>query len=172
LIEDSPDTAGGRVTSLVQTMFAELNGEISPDGRWLAYESNESGQFQIYQRPFPALDQRRWQISTASGRQPLWARNMRKLFDVGADGALMGVAIDAVQGGRSFAAGTPAKLVKGAGYRTALGTPNFDRTYDESPDGERFLRIKVNDEGSSSAEANVVVVQNCFEELKRLVPTN
>ena len=109
--------AGDRtVTQLVQTMFIERNGEISPDGRWLSYESNESGQFQIYVRPFPAVDQGRWQVSTGGGRQPLWARNGRELIYVTSDGTLMGVPVDVRQTNASFVAGTPATLVGGDGY--------------------------------------------------------
>ena len=109
--------AGDRtVTPLVQTMFIERNGEISPDGRWLSYESNESGQFQIYVRPFPAVDQGRWQVSTDGGRQPLWARDGRELIYVTSDGTLMGVPVDVGQTSASFVAGTPATLVGGDGY--------------------------------------------------------
>jgi len=64
-----------RVTPLLQTKFDELNGIVSPDGRWLAYESNSSGSFEIYVRPFPNVGGGQRQVSTAGGRQPLWARS-------------------------------------------------------------------------------------------------
>ena len=55
------------VTPLVQTPFTERNGEVSPDGRWLAYEANDSGSFEIYVRPFPDVAGGRWQVSTGGG---------------------------------------------------------------------------------------------------------
>jgi len=60
-----------RAAPLIQTPFAERNGEISPDGRWIAYEANDSGQFEIYVRPFPDVARGRWQVSTGGGTRPL-----------------------------------------------------------------------------------------------------
>ena len=68
------------VGPLLQTAFGERNAEVSPDGRWVAYESNESGQDEIYVRPFPDVESGRWQVSTGGGTRPLWARNGRELF--------------------------------------------------------------------------------------------
>ncbi len=162
-----------RVTWLVKTRFSELNGEISPDGRWLAYESDESGQFEIYVRPFPAVDQGRWLVSMNGGRQPLWARSGQELFYLAPDGTLMGVPVRVAQGSVNLGAGTPAKLAEGSGYYNGED-PNLGRTYDVSPDGARFLRIKVKEgvPNTSGAPSRVVVVQSWFEELKRLVPTH
>jgi Tol biopolymer transport system component len=78
-----------RPQPLVQTMFGERNAEIAPDGRWLAYESNESGREEIYVRPFPDVSGG-WQVSTGGGRMPLWSRNGQELFYGSPDGALMG----------------------------------------------------------------------------------
>ena len=161
-----------RVTWLVRTTFSELGGEISPDGRWLAYESNESGQFQIYLRPFPAVDQGRWQVSTDGGTEPLWAPNGRELFYVAPDGTIMSVPVD-VPRGASPVIGAVATLIAGTGYYTRTRN-QFGRTYDVSRDGIRFLRVKVKDDGprNSGAPISFVVVQNWTEELKRRVPTN
>ena len=80
---------------LVQSqMYDEQNGEVSPDGRWLAYESNESGRFEIYVRPFPDVNSGRWQVSTMGGTQPLWAHNGQELFYVAPDGTLMRAAVE------------------------------------------------------------------------------
>jgi Tol biopolymer transport system component len=68
------------VEALVQTRFTELNGEISPDGHWLAYESNDSGQAEIYVRPFPNVNGGRWQLSTEGGTRPSWRRDGQELF--------------------------------------------------------------------------------------------
>jgi serine/threonine-protein kinase len=147
----------------VQTTFNEINGVISPDGRWVAYQSNESGQFEIYVRPFPDANSGRWQISTGSGTRPLWARSGKELFYVGPSGAVMSVA---VEGGSTFRSGSPTRLLEGPYF---LNAGNKGRTYDVSPDGQRFLMIKV---GRGSAPTSIIVVQHWFEELKRLVPTN
>jgi serine/threonine-protein kinase len=159
-----------RAEPLVQTAFNELNAEISPDGRWLAYDSNESGREEIYVRPFPDANSGRWQISTGGGRTPLWARSGKELFYRAPDGAVMGVAVE-VAGGASVRVGTPTKLVEGPYLGGTAGT-TAGRTYDVSPDGRRFLMVKeAASTDATSAPREIVVVQNWFEELKRLVPT-
>jgi hypothetical protein len=100
-----------RVTPLLQTKFDELNGIVSPDGRWLAYESNSSGSFEIYVQPFPNVGGGQRQVSTAGGRQPLWARSGKELFYVGGNGALLRVPVEA--SGTTWNAGTPMKLLEG-----------------------------------------------------------
>jgi len=166
-----PLTGDRHPTRITQTMFAERNGEASPDGRWLAFESNESGQPQIYVRPWPTADAGRWQVSTGGGVQPLWARNGRELFYLAPDGSLIGVPVETASRGTSFASGTPTKLVAGEGYSHAIGTANLGRTYDVSLDGRRFLMIKEGS-GDDAQPRNLVVVQHWTEELKRLVPAN
>ena len=69
-----------QVETLLATEFGELNGELSPDGRWMAYQSNQSGQFEVYVRPFPNVDDGQWLISPSGGTHPLWASNGRELF--------------------------------------------------------------------------------------------
>jgi serine/threonine-protein kinase len=159
------------VTWLVRTPSSERSGEISPDGRWLAYESDESGQLQIYVRPFPAVDQGRWQASANGGQEPLWAGSGRELFYLAPDGTLMAVPVDVPQNSVSPILGTPATLIAGEGYSTR-SLNQLGRTYDVSPDGKRFLRIKLKDggQGNSSAPVNFVVVQNWFTELQQRVP--
>jgi eukaryotic-like serine/threonine-protein kinase len=71
-----------RVTPLLQTQFDERNGIVSPDGRWLAYESNSSGRFEVFVRPFPNVGGGQWPVSRAGGTRPLWARNGKELFYV------------------------------------------------------------------------------------------
>jgi len=154
-----------RVTPLLQTKFDERNGIVSPDGRWLAYESNSSGAFEIYVRPFPNVGGGQSQVSTAGGRQPLWARSGKELFYVGADGALLSVPVEA--SGATWNHGTPMKLLERR-YYTGTGS---GRAYDVSPDGQRFLRIKVPETNASAAPAALIVVQRWDEELKHLVPT-
>jgi len=160
-----PSQGFGEPRPLVQTTFQEINGEISPDGRWLAYQSNESGRDEIFVQPFPDVGGGRWQISTGvGGTRPLWARSGRELFYLTPTGVLMRVPIEPTA---SFAAGTPAKLLDGRYHFEEPG-----RTYDVSPDGRRFLMIKSGDgSDKTAAPANLIVVQNWVEELKRLVPS-
>jgi eukaryotic-like serine/threonine-protein kinase len=154
-----------RVTPLLQTKFDERNGIVSPDGRWLAYDSNSSGSFEIYVRPFPNVGGGQWQVSTAGGRQPLWARSGKEVFYVGADGALLRVPVEA--SGATWNAGAPMKLL-GRRYHNGSDT---GRTYDVSPDGQRFLMIKAPETDAGAAPPALIVVQHWDEELKRLVPT-
>jgi eukaryotic-like serine/threonine-protein kinase len=155
-----------RVQPLIQTPFSQTNGEISPDGRWLAYQSNESGQFQIVVRPFPGVNDGMWQVSTGGGMQPLWARNSRELFYLVPNGGLMSVRFEP---GSAWTASAPAPLLDGPYF---FGGVSFPRTYDVSPDGKRFLLIKeAGAAGQAVVPASIVVVQNWTEELKRLVPT-
>ena len=150
-----------KVEPLLQTRFNELNADISPDGRWLAYQSDESGSPEIYVRPFPDVNAGRWQVSTAGGRTPAWSRNGRELFYIVGDGTMMAAAIEP---DASFVSRTPVRLFSGNFY---LGGANsVGRTYSVTPDGRRFLMIKA-DAGSPIALA---VVLNWTEELKRLAP--
>ena len=173
--DESPTTANDvmaieldatrRVTPLVQSPFNERNGTVSPDGRWLAYEANDSGRFEIYVRPFPEVNSGRWQVSTTGGTRPIWARSGQELVYVSPTGALMGVG---VARGPSWAATTPTLVVK-EGYFTNLNW--WGRSYDISPDGQRFLMIKEGGADGTAAPASIIVVQHWVEELKRLVPT-
>jgi serine/threonine-protein kinase len=156
------------VTPLVQTPSNERNGEVSPDGRWLAYEANDSGPFNIYVRPFPDVSSRYWQVSTDGGTRPLWSRNSAtpELFYLSSTGALMRVG---VAPGSTWVPTAPTKLFE-ARYGAARNQNG--RTYDISPDGKRFLMIKpVGGADQTAGPTSLVVVQNWREELKRLVPT-
>jgi serine/threonine-protein kinase len=152
------------VTPVVRTSFAERNGIVSPDGRWLAYEANDSGPFEIFVRPYPDVNSGLAKVSVAGGVRPLWAPSGRELFFVSPSGAIMGVR---VLPGPAWTATAPTLLVKD-GYRTSPGNPG--RTYDISPDGQRFLMIKTSAAGGTAAAASLVVVQHWFEELKQRVP--
>ena len=153
-----------RVQPLVQTPASELNGAISPDDRWLAYQSNGSGQDEIFVRPFPDVNTGLWAVSTGGGTQPLWARNGQELFYVAPDGALMSVRVER---GARWTASTPTRLFDWSHIRDSRNL----RTYDVSPDGKRFLMIKEGGGPSQPPAPTIVVVQNWQEELKRLVPT-
>jgi len=146
-----------------QTSFSEYNPDISPDGRWLAYESDESGRNEVYVRPFPDVNAGRWQISNGGGTRPLWNPNGRELFYFVAPGTLMAVRVEP---GASFAAGSPAIVFQGQ-----YATPQGARQYSVSPDGRRFLMIKDAASAGNAPPPKITVVLNWFEELKRRVST-
>jgi serine/threonine-protein kinase len=156
-----------RVTPLLRTKFDERNGIVSPDGRWLAYDSNSSGSFEISVRPFPNVGGGQWQVSTAGGTRPLWARSGKELFYLGADGTLWRVPVEA--SGATWNAGTPMKLLERRYYNGDGASGG--RAYDVSPDGQRFLMIKAPATDAGAAPPALIVVQHWDEELKRLVST-
>jgi serine/threonine-protein kinase len=139
---------------LLATPSEELGATLSPDGRWLAYSSNESGRREVYVRPFPELDGGKWLISTDGGTWPLWTRAGRELVYLSGT-KLMAVPVSADE---SFKPGVP-KEVFNRPYLTRPGA----RNYDVSPDGEGFLFVR---EGGVS----IHLVQNWSEELKAKVP--
>jgi serine/threonine-protein kinase len=161
---------GDRHADLLLHGQSEINGEISPDGKWLAYESDESKQAEVYVRPFPNIDGGRWQVSAGGGTSPVWARIGRELFyyvgPPSGPGRIMAVS---VQPGTTLAFGTPHVVVDGQ----YLG-PRPGRAYDVSPDGKRFLLIKdatPTTSSSSPPPSQLVVALNWLEDLKQRVPT-
>src|SRR5262249_31302262 len=93
-------------TLFLKTTFAEGQARFSPDGKWVAYASDESGTFEVYIQEFPGPGGK-WQISTRGGFQPTWRADGRELYYIAADGQLMAVPITTAAG---FAAGVPAPL--------------------------------------------------------------
>jgi serine/threonine-protein kinase len=157
-----------RVTPLLQSRFIERNGTISPDGRWLAYEANDTGTFEIYVRPYPDVNRSRSVVSTNGGTKPLWTKRQERqeLIYVSPTGALMRVE---VLRGQSWSATKPSVVVK-EGYFT--NPVWWGRSYDISPDGQRFLMIREGGPEGNALPTSLVVVQHWFEELKRLAPIN
>ena len=141
--------------------FDETAPAFSPDGRWLAYVSDESGRYDVYVRPFPGPGEK-YKVSTAGGMEPVWSRNSRELFYRNGDQVL------AVQAGTTpeFSASRPRVLFTGpfARARTA------DRiAYDVSPDGEHFVMLNSGEEDRAVTQISVLL--NWFEELKARVPS-
>jgi Tol biopolymer transport system component len=163
-------TAAGRVLPLLDTDADERNASIAPDGRWVAYESNRSGQFQIYVKPFPNVGDAEYQISREGGRTPLWAPDGREVFFV--NGSAMMAA--PVQLAPTFSAGNPRTLFESPSLLLdgRLFINNTGRTYDISRDGQRFLMMKDTARAAvaDSAPPGIIVVQNWFEELKTRLP--
>ena len=142
----------------LRTPFHDGGSAFSPDGRWLAYYSGESGRGEVQVRPSPGPGPK-WQISTEGGAEPVWAPSGRELF-YRSGKRLMVADVQLVP---AFSARAPRLLFEGE-YNTSLPA-NFD----VSPDGRRFIMIKP--AATADARSRLVVVQNWTEELKRLVPT-
>jgi serine/threonine-protein kinase len=155
--------ASQHVEPLIKTAANERNGVVSANGRWVAYESDSSGEFEIYVKPFPTVKEVQWLVSTAGGTRPLWAPDGQELFFVAPDGSLMAVRVDAR--GSSWRAGSPVRVVEGLYINR---TSRSSRNYDVSRDGQRFLMVKP--PAKPAAAPRIIVVQNWFEELRRLVP--
>ena len=162
----SPVEGERRAEPLIRTNFDERNPQISPNGLWIAYDSNMSGRFETYVRPFPDVQSGQWQVSTAGGEEPVWSRDGGELFYRAASGALMGVSI---QRGAKWSAGRPVVVVKEGYYAGDSGPGFINPMYDVARDG-RFLVIKEQAAQSTMAVPSIIVVQNWFEELKRLAP--
>src|SRR5262249_54588889 len=157
-----------RVIPLLHSPSNESNAVVSPDGRWLAYQSDRSGRYEVYVRPFPDVDAGQWQISTDGGGQPLWSRSGRELFYTPGGGSLMAVAV--TPDGDRWNAGLPMPVVqKGAYNLRNLRGVGFGRPYDVSADGRQLLVIKPTS-GDATGAPQIVVGPHWAEELKRLVP--
>jgi Tol biopolymer transport system component len=155
-----PLTGDRKPFPFLQTRFSESDGRFSPDGRWVAYSSNESGKNEVYVAPFPGPGGK-WQISTVGGTEPAWNRNGRELFYRSGD-KMMAVDI-ATQPG--FSAGAPRTLFEGQYASAPFPTTN----YDVLSDGQRSLMVKPSEQEAATTQINVVL--NWFEELKQKVPT-
>jgi serine/threonine-protein kinase len=157
-------TIGGTpgITMLLNAPFSEHNGEFSPDGKWLAFQSDDTGRNEIYVRPFPNVSGSRFPISTNGGTRPAWSRDGREIFYV-VPGALVAVSVETTP---VFTPGLPRVLFKGDYL-----TPQAGRTFDATRDSKRFLMIKAA-QVNAPAQASIIVVQNWLEELKRRLPVD
>jgi eukaryotic-like serine/threonine-protein kinase len=135
----APSAAVGKPEVFLKTNYDEGNGQFSPDGRWVAYQSNESGRYEIYVRPFPKRDEQ-WPVSTSGGFWPRWRPDGKELYYVGLDGKMMAVSIGVK--GTTIERGVPMALFQtpSSGNGTVRNRPQ----YDVAPDG-RFLFVTVED---------------------------
>ena len=159
LESDGADLRAGKPEVLLQTKFHEWVPSFSPDGRWLAYSSNESGTFEVYVRAFPNTGGK-WQISNGGGGYPEWARNGRELFFETLDQHIM-VATYTAKGG-VFVPDKPRMWSE-----KRLGTNN--RNYDLALDGKRIAAL-MPVERSEQQQSHVIFLENFFDEVRRRVP--
>jgi serine/threonine-protein kinase len=150
---------------LLDTPFEELNGEISPDGRWLAYQSNETGSYEIYLAAFPDVRAGKRPVSNGGGTRPLWRQDGRELFYYVEPDTIMAVPVTP---GADLTLGNAAVVVKEPAARAIYS----GRHYDVSPNGNRFLLLKdVETSGSTRPPPpEIRLVQHWVNELERLVP--
>jgi len=149
-----------KVLPFLRTPFNESDPRFSPDGRWIAYESDESGRSEIYVQPYPGPGGKS-QVSRDGGTEPVWNRNGRELF-YRSGNKMMAVEITTQP---NIALGNPRVLFE---RQYVLATVPISN-YDVSPDGRRFLMVKGDEQSTTATQINVVL--NWFEELKRRVPT-
>jgi Tol biopolymer transport system component len=130
---------------LVGTSADESSPRVSPDGRWFAYQTNESGRFEIAVRGFPT-GERVWSVSTAGGVHARWSRDGRELFYIAADGKLMAVQVGAT--GAMFRAAPPVALFTPRFVESAAANP-FNPHYDVAADGRFLINVAVDDLASA-----------------------
>jgi serine/threonine-protein kinase len=162
------DLESGEVQDYLATPFTESLGAFSPDGRWVAYESDESGRLEVYVRRFPA-GSGKWQISDGGGAQPVWSENGRELFYRNNEG-MMVVPVDG--SGASFQADRPRALFTGdfLGGTQGLSVQGFSFSdYDATRDGQRFVLFPQEAEGPGSY---VTLVTRWFDDLEKVAPSD
>jgi len=154
----------------LQTPFNEITQRLSPDGRWVAYLSDESGRYEVYVQPFPGPGGK-WQISTDGGGEVSWSPKGNELFYRTGDQREKMMAVD-IHAQPSFSAGKARLLFEGP-YTSNAANGAVGPNYSMSLDGQRFLMLKPGQQvqQQSTALTQINVVQNWFEELKRRVPT-
>ena len=127
------NVADGKLTPLLSSNASETNGQISPDGKWLAYASNESGAWEVYVTTFPSAAGK-WQVSRDGGSEPRWRGDGKEIFYIGPRGTITAVTVNE-EG--TFSAGNPMPLFQSHGRAQISSTDLF--TYDVTKDGQRFL---------------------------------
>jgi len=150
-------SSGSAPLPLVATKSTEYNPVVSPDGKWLAYVSNETGQLEVYVVPFPEAGSSKWQVSTAGGTVPRWSRRGDEIFFLDPQSNMISARVTTVP---TFGLQGQTRLFSASEYvRAAISR----RSYDVSADGQRFLMVQ---RASNAATARIVVVENWFEEMR------
>jgi eukaryotic-like serine/threonine-protein kinase len=157
-------TGERRLQPLFQAPAVERNAAIAPSGRFIAYNSDESGSTEVYVRPFPNAGTRKWLVSLEGGAGPVWTRNGSEIVYQDTQGRMMAVAVRHNPSGQ-FDYSKPTPLF------TVQRSASVDREFDVTADGERFLFV-IGDTGVSGLDTPVelTLIHNWTDELKRLVP--
>ena len=148
-----PLSAQAKPIPFLRTIFNEGQGQVSPNGGWIAYTSDESGTWEVYVQPFPPTGGK-WQISTRGGAEPRWSRDGKDLFFIGGDRALMMTSVSVR--GSGLEVGTAVALFDMPILGPLAGRTAWQKYYAVASDGQRFL-IKTGDEETSSSPLTVVV---------------
>ena len=154
-LERKEDGNGFDSVPFLQTSFNERAPKFSPSGRFVAYVSDQSGQDQVYVRPFPE-GEGQWQVSSQGGRQPRWSRDGKELFYVEGD-TLMAVEVSTRP---SFTTGATTRLFQDANLRLTQ-----QHRYDVSADGQRFVLVETIESEQAKAPS-IHVVENWFAEFR------
>jgi serine/threonine-protein kinase len=154
----------GTATPFVGGPGSVLHAAFSPDGNWIAYQSDESGTYEIYVRPFPGPG-RKVTISSAGGDHPVWSPKGKELFYRTPDRRLMVVRYSTAED--SFQAEKPHVWSEGVAPNNGLGIENNSIPFDIDADGKRFAIIKP-DSPSTTKFDKVVLIFNFFDELRRM----
>jgi len=157
----------GEAGRMLVSGFTERGPELSPDGRWLAYSSDESGREEVYVRPFPDVGSARRQVSTNGGENPVWAHGGRELFFVDADFRMNVATLETDPDFRVLRRDVLFEL--GPEYLGRFAGDGGDDFYDVSPDDQRFLMGRVLGGGTEDTR-RFILVQNFHEELRERVP--
>jgi hypothetical protein len=163
----APGPPWSRPQNVIGTPSAEGNAVLSPDGHYIAYHSNESGLSEVYVRPFPGVDDGKWQVSSGGGVGPVWAQNGRELFYLDLTNRLTTVPLQ-ISGAR-FSAGPAVRQFETA-YAQSLQM-SAARAYDVSPDAQRFLMLREHGIVDTS-RMRLIAAVNWFEELKTALAVN
>lgn len=172
----APLDAKGEIKWLLNAKGSiETGPALSPDGKWMAYSSNESGRSEVYVSPFPNVDEDRVLISNAGGDRPLWSHDGKELFYVGGitppTRRFMAATVSAE--GDKFRVVSRSPLLDGTNenlHFVTNGGITVVRPIGPSPDGQRFLVLKEFNASTDRAPERIFIVQNWTEELKRRVP--
>ena len=157
-----PLTGEGKAQPIAQTKFVEIQGRFSPDSRWVAYSSNESGQFQVYVQSFPSNGSK-WPISIKGGSQPRWRGDGRELYYFTPERELMAVEVNAESGTLKVGIPQPLFQFRVGGAGVDLGFPGSGY-YTVTRDGKRFLVTSTSELGEKQ---QVSVVINWASNLRR-----
>jgi DNA-binding winged helix-turn-helix (wHTH) protein len=158
-------TGEKRLDTLLEGPGVARNPAIASSGRFVAYNSDESGRPEVYVRPFPDIATRRWQVSAEGGAFPVWTRRGRELVYVDGEGRIMAAAVRPHGFDESDFSRPEPLFTFGEGMGQGL-----DRRFDVTSDGKRFVFLVVAGAAASEPTAELVLIQNWVQELKRLVP--